>query len=380
MMVIKKTIAVMVVFLLLSSPAMGIYVHRNPSSLKKTYFEKRNDILLPQSRVVQLIDHKAQGENKFDDFAFSPVDIELQDDAFHGADTPHFIEWWYFDAVFNNDYSIQASLHVFSVINQGFAYLTINLYKDNNLTLNEKKLYPLPDLYLSKDAPLILINGKQFMIGHIDTITGDWIYDISFENGDTLLDLHFIGCTEGWKGATPAGWWGVILPRAEVNGKITVENREIELEGVGYHDHNWDVTLSAALNFGWVWGKVNSNNYTVTWSNILATWFLDNPLIVINEKNNGYVNVEPENISITVEDIRFKDGMLIPYAFAIDAHNENVSLDVDIKVLETHYVSIMGMINYWRYHVNCTGLITVGSKTEVIDEKNIAEFVRFRFY
>jgi len=40
----------------------------------------------------------------------------------------------------------------------------------------------------------------------------------------------------------------------------------------------------------------------------------------------------------------------------------------------------MGMINYWRYHVNCTGLITVGSKTEVIDEKNIAEFVRFRFY
>jgi len=380
MMVTKKAIAVMVVFLLLSSPAMGIYIHKNPSFLKKTYFEKRNDILFPQSDIAQLIDHKAQGENKFDDFVFSPEDIGLQDDAFHGADTPYFIEWWYFDAVFNNNYSIQASLHVFSVINQGFAYLTINLYKNNSLTLNEKKLYPLSNLYLSKDIPLILIDGAQFMMGHIDTITGDWIYDISFENGDILLDLHFVGCTEGWKGTTPAGWWGVILPRAEVNGKITVGNREIELEGVGYHDHNWDVTLSAALNFGWIWGKANSNNYTVTWSNILTTWFLDNPLIVVNEKNNSYVNVEPENINITVEDIRFKDGMLIPYAFSIDVHNENVSLDVDIEVLETHYVSIMGMINYWRYHVNCKGLITVGSKTEVIDEKNVAEFVRFRFY
>ncbi len=376
----KKTIVIMAVFLLLSSHVMGIYAYNTPSSLKKTYFEKRNDILFPQSGIVQLIDHKAQGENKFDDFAFSPEDIELQDDAFHGADTLHFIEWWYFDAVFNNNYSIQAGLHIFSMINQGFAYLTINLYKDNKLTLNEKRLYPLSDLYLSKDMPLIMIDGKQFMMGYIDTITGNWIYNISFETGDTLLDLHFIGCTEGWKGTTPAGWWGVILPRAEVNGKITVGNREIELEGVGYHDHNWDVTLSVALNFGWIWGKINSNNYTMTWSNILTTWFLANPLIVVNEKNNGYVNVEPENINITVEDIRFKDGMLIPYAFSIDAHNENVSLDVDIKVLETHYVSIMGMINYWRYHVNCTGLITVGSKTEVIDEKNVVEFVRFRFY
>jgi hypothetical protein len=380
MIVMKKTIAVITIILLLSSPTMGIYIQKETSTLKKTYFEKLNNILPPQSKIIKLIDHLAQGDDNFNDFSFSPEDIELQDDAFHGADTLHFSEWWYFDAVFNDDYSFQTSLHVLSVINQGFAYLTINLYKDNNLILNEKKLFPLSDLYLSKDAPLIMIDGKQFMMGHIDTITGDWIYDISFENDDILLDLQFIGATEGWKGTTPAGGWGVILPRAEVNGKIMVESREFELEGVGYHDHNWDVKISTALNFGWFWGKVNSNNYTITWSKIMKTWFLDKPLIVVNEKNNGYMNIEPENIIITVEDLRFKDRMLIPYAFNIDAHNEYVSLNIDIEVLETHYSSIMSMINYWRYHVNYSGLITVGLKTEVIDEKNVAEFVRFRFY
>ena len=48
-----------------------------------------------------------------------------------------------------------------------------------------------------------------------------------------------------------------------------------------------------------------------------------------------------------------------------------------MKVLGIHHVRMMGIMNYWRYHVKCTGSITVDSEEETIDEVHMTEFLRF---
>jgi hypothetical protein len=315
-------------------------------------------------------------------FVFSPLELSLKDDAFHGSDALNFTEWWYFDAALNNGYSVQMSVRVLSILKRTifFAFSRLDIYKDGILKSHKRKIYFGKKFNASSDFPLVTLGGKQVIKGHKDKANGKWLYDLLFELNDTSANLRFVSCTKGWKGKNPGGdWWGVVLPRALVSGKIKIKNKEIEVNGIGYHDHNWDVKASAARNnLGWFWGKINSDNYTLTWATIFKTRFLGQPLLVINKKNGGYINIEPENIQFIGKDVRMENGKPIPHSFVLDAHNEDVSLHINMKVLEIHHVRMMLTMNYWRYHMKCKGSITVDSKEEGIDETHIAEFLRFK--
>jgi hypothetical protein len=271
------------------------------------------------------------------------------------------------------------SIRIFSAFKLSFIFLRLDIYKDGNILSHKRKMFLMKDSLVSRDMPLVKIAGKQIMIGQIEVSTGRWAYDLNFEIGDTLASLHFIGSTKGWKGQHRGGdWWAVVLPRAEVSGKIKVKDKEIEVKGIGYHDHNWEVNAFAIMNFGWYWGKINSKNYTITWGNIMETKSISQPLIVINKNDGDYINIKPENIRFNVKDFQSERGKQIPSSFIIDAEDEKISLHADMKSLGIHHVKIMGIMNYWRYHVKCTGSITVDSREETIDEMHIAEFLRFK--
>ena len=318
--------------------------------------------------------------NNMVSFVFSPEAIELKDDAFHGSNALHFTEWWYFDVVFDGGYSAQMSVRVLDAMNQGlfFVFSRLDIYKNGILISHKQEIYPIDDFYASSEVPMVILDGRQVINGYIDEETGDWIYDLSFEIDGTAAYLRFIGSTKGWKGSVPGGEWGVILPRAEVSGVITLNYKDVYyVRGIGYHDHNWNVTILAAMNSGWFWGKINSNNFTITWANIMASWFSKQPLIVVNNVNGSYVNIEQENIQFVPKNFQIRNGMVIPTQFILNVDKGNVSIHVDIEVLGINHAKVMGVINYWRYHVRNTGSITVDSQTEEIDEIHMAELVRF---
>ena len=392
----RRFTILLTIFLLLSMSLIGICVES--FSIKRSFLEKDLDGLtrLPklnlddvvcnfQKKIRSFYMDKTDDGDGYWKFSFSPEDIELEDDAFHRADASnlsHFIEWWYFDAIFDNGYSAQAGVRIMSLFDHDFVIFSrLDIYKDSQLVSHNNRLHFFENFNASTSVPLVLINQKEVMRGYIDKDTGNWTYDISFEMGGISADLHFVGCTKGYKGVTSSGEWAVILPRADVTGKLFIEGEEIKVRGVGYHDHNWEVTAEAALNFGWYWGKINTNSYTIVWADILTTWYWGQPLIVINEKNDSYQNIEQDDIYFTVGDLRLTNLMIVPHSFSIVVHTENFSLDVNMQALDIHYEPIMGSImNYWRYHMNCIGFITVGLKTELIDDVIIAEFLRFRPY
>ena len=383
----KKATVLLIIFLLLNTSIVAIGIES--FSPNRSLLKKQIDSLRPLSKIscnnkIQNYQEKLYKsfQNKVNtligDFVFSPEDIELKDDAFHGADTLHFTEWWYFDAVFDNGYTAQIGIRVLSVINPGLVFVRLDLYKEGGLKSHEIKRYFIWDFYASEEVPLIKLKGKQVMECHINETTGDWVYDLSLELDKSSVELRFIGCTKGWKGSTPGGMWAVILPRADVSGTIKLKNEEINVSGMGYHDHNWEITAFTGINFGWFWGKVNSNSYTMTWSKIMTTRFWGQPLLVINKKNDDYMNIEPKDIQFCAKDVRIENGMLVPYSFVLEVQKEDVSLQINMDVIDTHHVRWAGIINYWRYHIRCTGSITVDSQTETIDEIQLAEYIRFR--
>jgi len=315
-------------------------------------------------------------------FRFNTSDISIKDDAYHDSTAPRFTEWWYFDAVFDNGYSIQLNVRVLSIIKNKLVliYKRTDIYKEGKLIKHHRKKYRLRDFDASKEIPYVKIAGKEVIKGYIDKKTGKLIYDLSFKFEDASADLHFKSCTKGWKGNNPGGdGWAVILPRAEVKGKIKVNNEEIDVKGIGYHDHNWDVRYAAAKNnHGWFWGKIYSKNYTVTWATIYKNKDIGQPLLVVNENNKGYINFKPEEIKFIGDKLELQNKKMIPHHFILEADNGKAKLKFSMDAKEFHHDKVMVNYHYWRYHMMCNGTITIGNKTETVKGTQIAEFLRFK--
>jgi hypothetical protein len=318
-------------------------------------------------------------KNVDSDHGFSPQDIELGDDAFHGHGNLPYTEWWYFDAMFSNGYSAQMSVRIISTYGKGFVFQRLDLYKDGNLVTHDSASYQMREIFASSTVPLVQIHGDTILAGSIDNNTGNFIYDVSFDFPGRAVMLRFVGDTKGWMGQHQSGdWWAVVLPSATVTGTLTIDNTTMNVEGTGYHDHNWDVSARTCLYFGWYWGKFSTLDYTATWSAVLSTRATEKPIMVVNKKNAGYIAIPPETIWFSAKDVQLDHFMLIPHFFNIETMTDNVFLVVNMEVSSVDHERFMGFMNYWRYHVKCTGIFIIDGHTETVDGMFIAEYIRFR--
>jgi predicted secreted hydrolase len=310
---------------------------------------------------------------------FAPQDINLGDDAFHGHGILPYTEWWYFDAMFSNGYSTQMSVRIISVFGKGFVSQQLNLYKDGVLIIHDSTSYRLKEIFASSKVPFVQIHRKTILAGLRDNTTGDFVYNLSFDFPGSVAVLRFVGCTKGWKGQHQSGdWWAVVLPRATVTGMITIDNTTMNVEGTGYHDHNWDVSARACFHFGWFWGKFDSTEYTAIWSGVLSTRATVQPIMVVNKKNAEYIAIPSKTIWFSAKDFHLDHFMFVPHFFNIETMTNKVFLVVNMQVSSVDHERVMGFMNYWRYHVKCSGIFMVDGHAETVDSVFIAEYIRFR--
>lgn len=353
------------------------------------YRSQQNNLLFQSSRLSKIPSlFSAQqcsippfSETTFDAHSsFQPENITCIDDAFHPSNQTYANEWWYFDATLNQQYTLQFSIHIYSVFNTGFATVQCNIYNYTTSIISERKLQPLSTITLSDQKPFIAINGNVVMSSNQNSENIPRYYHLSYAGKNFSFHLNFTGITDGWKGTTPAGDWAVIFPKALVTGMVTMQNKTVNVSGIGYHDHNWNVTVSTGLNYGWLWGKTSSNQHVVTWSTIFETWYKRSPLLVVNQDYDGFISIPAECIDFSITKIQFKNGMILPYGFTLSADYKEYQIMLSIEILDSDYITVLGLINYWRYHTHTTGSIQVDDTVEQIDEYDIAEFIRFRPY
>lgn len=361
-----------IVLIVISS---GLFVITTTASSRLQQSNIIESFLLSTNPIQQHIHSLLYRQQPSNEFNFSPQEISLQDDAFHAADSLHFSEWWYFDAILNDGYSLQFIIQVYSMFNQHMVNARLNLYYQGELIVKKDKFYLPTDFTTSTRIPLVLLNDKRVMSAK--TVDGHLEYLLEIQMDDVQGTFTFTGTTPGWKGDVAVGHWIVPLPKADVKGTLTIGTEQLVLSGIGYHDHNYEITAETGLYFGWYWGKIHTESTSITWSNIMPTCFLNEPLLVINTDTGSFFNIDQKDITITADDFYFENGCLIPHSFLLDVSNDQVNLKITMDVLDIHHVRV-GLIKYWRYHVHATGSLTINEQHESIDEYQITEFIRFR--
>ena len=260
----------------------------------------------------------------------------------------------------------------------------LEFYKNGKLEIEKKKRFLFKNFETSKEYPSVKLFKKPVILFDYDKFktNGEWIYKIDMAIDDCSAKLAFTGTTKGFKIETEAESWTVALPKAKVTGEISYKGKKTKVEGIGYHDHNWNYTLLTALTYGkcWYWGKIRSNKFNIVWANVVkkdGKWDL---LAVLNKEKNGCFSINPKNISFKpdkyIRDHRHRTPT--KFILKIDDVIDNVPIiaDVVMDVKDLHYSSVLRS-PYWRYHVNTSGFISVDNKKEIVDDVQIMEFLKF---
>jgi hypothetical protein len=111
------------------------------------------------------------------------------------------------------------------------------------------------------------------------------------------------------------------VPQGAVRGILVIGGQAREVDGVGYHDHNWGDASMADLIHHWYWGRAQVGPYTVIASDIFP---------------NARYGASPAAIFMLA-----RDGVLI----ADDASKVQVSFD-GIRVEQTTHTPVAGAVVY----------------------------------
>jgi hypothetical protein len=308
-------------------------------------------------------------------------DIELIDDAFHGTHKYFSMEWWYFDAILNDDYALHAGFKVYSLRNVGVVYPIIEIYKGRDLIVRILRPYLLDSLSASTSYPSVKVDGQpiiEFDREEFNT-SGRWKYTVTVNINNQGVNLTFIGTTEGWKYTIfNREEWAVILPKADVFGTITVDGETINVTGRGYHDHNWNFTIGTKVReWGWYWGRLTGETYTLIFAWFMKTPFKFNNLVVLNKDNGDYIEINPKDIQLSFTNYTWKNGIRIPSQFRLSVENTSVNVDIFMNALSIHLIG-SPLVHYWRYIVNVNGFISKDDDIEnFIDSVQMFEIMKF---
>ena len=100
------------------------------------------------------------------------------------------------------------------------------------------------------------------------------IYEVHVKEQDLGCHLTFRAEVNGWKPGTGVSQfgkmgtfaWVVPFARASVLGTVVDGDRVLQVRGVGYHDHNWlDFPFQSIIDY-WMWGRIYSQHYTVSYA------------------------------------------------------------------------------------------------------------------
>ncbi|MBN1289489.1 MAG: hypothetical protein JXA49_07635 [Actinobacteria bacterium] len=196
------------------------------------------------------------------------------DDARHHLSGPVPYEWWYFDASFENGYSAVAIVWPMNYSKPGSMQCTVQLsiYTPEGKA-HKHYIFPPKRLFFAS------YESCNVRVGDFVHIKGTHpTYRIKMEVEGDLVDLVFEAETPGWKSGTAENHlpfprynsmgWLVPVPRARVNGVINIQGKIIEVEGHGYHDHNWGEAPFFHLIDNWNWGHIIHGELGIIWADV----------------------------------------------------------------------------------------------------------------
>ncbi|MFX1561136.1 MAG: lipocalin-like domain-containing protein [Promethearchaeota archaeon] len=221
----------------------------------------------------------------------SIVPMDPEDDALHiEVGKKNQYEWWYFDAHLDGGYTLVAFFYA-AYPNPGptsgkIGVELVLLRPDGRKTQKFVK-YDKSEFFASREKADVKI-GNNYM--RVDYNKGDLpVYELHLDEGELAFDLTYTCEVKGWKPGN--GFihfhekdyltWIVPFARASVKGTIRDGEQTMSVNGVGYHDHNWlNFSFQRIIEY-WMWGRLYTDNFTVSFAFIQCNEKVDNHQIKV---------------------------------------------------------------------------------------------------
>jgi hypothetical protein len=284
------------------------------------------------------------------------------------------IETWYYDAIFDNGYSIVTLINFVRTIVFGVAITSLYIYKDGKLISSIRNQNSSKHFNGSEDKPLLSLKGIDILKGEIEHSSNNWLFHLLLGDEEIGIDLELLKDSKAWTGKTYLGRW-IVIPKFKVTGSIFLNGKKINGKGDGYHDHNIYPIYAPFITRGYVFGKIRAGIVDITWARVSKSKNNHETIVVIN-KDDSYLSIPPENIDFRVEDYTKDQRKIVPTIYGLKVNHDKINLDVKIKSIDFHHLSIP-TVNYWRHHVRNIGSIKINNLSKNIDHLEIAEQLIF---
>lgn len=283
------------------------------------------------------------GPGNYDE-VINPLDIS--EDGLHIDLTKKgSFEWWYFDAHFDNDYTFVIFFQAAhpNPEQRGKSGIEIIILSPEGHRI--QKFFPCPksDFQAKKDFPEVTIGNNTLRTTMQSN--GLPIYTLDVEEKNLGCHLTYKSEINGWKpgiGSQKFGDLGTfawIIPcaRASVEGEIIDGSKTIKVSGMGYHDHNWlNFSFESIIKY-WMWGRIYSKNYTISYAFIQCNQKVDDYQVKVLFLAEGReVILSTGDFDFTQDDYIFNSqiGYSFPKNISIKAENK-LSVNMKLKrVLE----------------------------------------------
>jgi hypothetical protein len=202
--------------------------------------------------------------------------LKPEDDALHiDVGAKNQFEWWYFDAHLEGGYTLVAFFYAAYPnpgLDQGKIAVELTLLRPDGTKTQKVIKYKKDQFYASREEPHVTIGSNTMKATFADD--GLPVYEIYLEDEDLMFQLTYKAQVKGWKPGTGYSHfadlghfaWVVPFPRASVEGHVRDGDKMMTVTGVGYHDHNWlNFSFQSIIEY-WMWGRVYSDNFTVSYA------------------------------------------------------------------------------------------------------------------
>lgn len=203
-----------------------------------------------------------------------PTGYVRRDDGSHiYHNAPEYYEWWYFDAAFSNGYHVVVTFHYRNIFLKPMVpSIQLFVYLPDGTKIERYQLVSPENASASPDCCDVRMAESWVR-------ERDGCYQLHMAIKNLAADLTFRNTVPPWKPGTGFNYrdedqgltagWVVPVPHAEVSGTLTLKDRTIEVQGAGYHDHNWGNYHCHRTFRSWYWGRVHHDAYTVDYAQVL---------------------------------------------------------------------------------------------------------------
>jgi len=183
-------------------------------------------------------------------------------------------EWWYFDAHLDSGHTVVVFFHA-SNPNPGLAGksgLELVLVRPDGKRIQQFIKYPKSDFIASREKADVKVGKNYLKVDYPDS--GLPVYEIAIKEKDLDFHLVYKSQVNGWKPGTGTSTfanlgnfsWVVPMPKAAVEATVRDGEQTFKSRGVGYHDHNWlDFQFAKIIDY-WMWGRIYSESFTVSYA------------------------------------------------------------------------------------------------------------------